>query len=263
MVRVAGRWLEVEERPGGDPPLLLLHEGLGCLSLWRDLPAHLAETTGCRVVTWSRYGYGRSEVLDGSRHPGYMHDEALVALPALREALGLGEASGEAAPVLVGHSDGASIAIIHAGAGRWPVGGLALLAPHVMVEERSLTGIAAAREAYLGTDLRERLGRHHRDPDATFWGWNDAWLVPEFRGWDIREYLGAISCPVLVVQGTEDAYATMAQAEAIEAGTRGPVETLLLPGSGHSPHLERPEETLRAVVELVGKVRRGGLDRHP
>ncbi|MGH9073197.1 MAG: alpha/beta fold hydrolase [Acidimicrobiales bacterium] len=244
---VGGHRLEVEEWPAsapGRPPIVLLHEGLGCAARWRDLPGRLGEATGARVVAYSRYGHGASEVLEGGRPPSYMHDEATVALPALRSELGLDR------PVLVGHSDGASIAVVHAGSGLWPVAGLVLLAPHVLVEDASLEGIAAARTAYLETDLRARLGRWHRDADATFWGWNDVWLSPEFRAWDIRGSLAGITCPVLVVQGTADPYGTLAQVEAVERGTPAPVERLVLPGAGHAPHEERPEATIPAIVEF-------------
>ncbi|HZD65998.1 MAG TPA: alpha/beta hydrolase, partial [Acidimicrobiales bacterium] len=214
-VEVGGRRVEVEDRPGtavGAPPLVLLHEGLGCVALWRDLPERLAGATGSRVVTWSRYGHGGSEVLEGHREPGYMHDEALLALPELRDTLGVGR------PVLVGHSDGTSIALIHAGARRWPVAGVVLLAPHVFVEEACLAGIAGARRSYRDTDLRQRLARYHRDPDATFYGWADVWLSEAFTAWNVEDSLAGVDCPVLVVQGTEDPYGTLAQVDAVEAG---------------------------------------------
>lgn len=251
-VAVGGHRLELDEWPARDrgaPPLLLLHEGLGCLALWRDLPARLARATGSRVVAWSRYGYGSSDIARGPRSPSYLHEEALEALPRLREAVGAED------PVLIGHSDGASIALIHAGDGRWPVAGLVLLAPHVFVEERSLEGIRQAREAYRGGRLRDGLARYHRDPDATFWGWNDVWLSPGFREWNVEASLPGISCPVLVIQGTEDPYGTMAQAEAVKAGVSGPCRVLSLPGCGHAPHEERPRQVLAAVGEHISLVR--------
>jgi pimeloyl-ACP methyl ester carboxylesterase len=170
-------------------------------------------------------------------------------LPALLHELGLER------PVLVGHSDGASIALLHAGAGH-EVTGLVLLAPHVFVEECSVSAIAAAREAYVTTDLPERMARHHRDPDATFHGWNDIWLAPEFRSWNIEDRLAAITAPVLLIQGTDDPYGTLAQLDAIERGVGGPVERLVVPGIGHAPHLEAPATTRSAVASFVAALRK-------
>jgi pimeloyl-ACP methyl ester carboxylesterase len=245
-IDVAGGAIEYEYRSGSRPPLVFLHEGLGSIELWRGVPMAVAEATGREAVVFSRHGHGRSAVVAGGRTPRYMHDEALTVLPALVERLGL------ARPVLVGHSDGASIALIYAGAGAGPVAGLVLLAPHVFVEDRSVEGIEAARVTYLTTDLPARMARYHDDADATFWGWNDVWLSPAFRDWNIEEFLPGIDCPVLVVQGEDDEYGTAAQIDAIErsVGSRR-VERLILPDCRHAPHLERPEATLAAVVRFV------------
>ena len=170
-------------RAADGPALVLLHEGLGSLDLWRRFPGVLASLTGRMVLVWSRYGYGRSAVVAEPRAVSYMHEEALGVLPHLLDRLGIER------PALVGHSDGASIALIHAGAGIRPVAGVVALAPHVMVEERSLAGIRAARHEYLHGDLPARLARYHTDPDATFWGWNDVWLSEPFRAWSIEAYL--------------------------------------------------------------------------
>jgi pimeloyl-ACP methyl ester carboxylesterase len=176
-----------------------------------------------------------------------MHDEADVVLPALLEQFGVER------PVLVGHSDGASIALLYAGAGR-PVRALVLLAPHVFVEDRSIEGIEAARRAYRNGDLAVRLARHHDNPDATFRGWNDVWLSPEFRSWNIEDRLPAVTCPVLLVQGAADPYGTVAQLDAIERGVAGPCRRVVLPGVGHAPHAEAPAETLAVVGAFVGEV---------
>ncbi len=205
------------------------------------------------MLVYSRHGHGWSAPLSEPRQVTYMHDEADRVLPALLDQLGLER------PVLVGHSDGASIALLYAGAGH-AVAGLVLLAPHVFVEDCSVAAIAAARQAYATTDLPAKMARHHRDPDATFHGWNDIWLDPQFRSWNIEARLAAITAPVLLIQGADDQYGTLAQLDAIERGVGGPVERLVIPGVGHAPHLESPATTRAAVVTFVSTIsaRRGG-----
>jgi pimeloyl-ACP methyl ester carboxylesterase len=225
------------------PPLVFLHEGLGSIGLWRTFPRDVVEATGRRGVVYSRYGYGRSDPWVEPTGPDYMHHEALVVLPELLEALGI------EAPVLIGHSDGASIALIYAGAGG-DVSGLALLAPHVFVEESSIAGVEAARDAFLTTDLPERMAKHHDAAVATFWRWNEIWRAPEFRSWNIEDSLAGVRAPVLLVQGRDDVYGTLRQLDAIEAGVPGPVDRVVLE-CGHSPHLERPTETMEAVTHFV------------
>jgi pimeloyl-ACP methyl ester carboxylesterase len=239
-----GRRLETLDIAGdpGAGTVVLLHEGLGSVRLWRDFPSALAQATGARVVAFSRFGHGDSDPPPRPRTPRFMHEEALDVLPRVLEALEIAD------PVLVGHSDGASIALLHAAA--HPVGGVVAMAPHVFVEERSLTEIRALKDVYERGGLRERMARHHRDPDAAFHGWNDVWLHPDFPSWDITEVLGDIRCPLLLVQGEHDQYGTMAQLDAVEAGVRGPVERVHLP-CAHAPHLEAPEATLDAVAAFV------------
>ena len=249
-VTAGGHRLE-HERIDGDaarPTLVLLHEGLGSVALWRDFPAKLAHATGAPLVVYSRHGYGQSEALAAPRTPRYMHDEALVVLPELRRALGLKDV------VLVGHSDGASIALIHAGSGRWPVRALVLEAPHVFVEDVSIASIAAAREAYATTDLRQRLQRYHADVDSAFRGWNDAWLDPAFREWNIAAYLPGVRCPVLAIQGEGDEYGTLAQIAAIEGGVKGRFEKLVLGGCKHTPHRDQERVVLHAMAAFVATV---------
>jgi pimeloyl-ACP methyl ester carboxylesterase len=210
--------------------------------MWRDFPRKAAAATGCAAVVYSRYGYGQSEVLRGPRAVDYMHVEALEVLPELLQRLGIDD------PVLVGHSDGGSIALIHAA--EHPVTGLVVLAPHVFVEDLSVASIAEARDTFETTDLRDRMARHHRDAEATFRLWNDIWLAPEFRDWNIEDVLGGIDAPVLAVQGEHDQYGTLAQIDAIDAGVRGRFERVVL-DARHAPHLEAPEETLEAAAGFI------------
>jgi len=241
-VVIEGGGLEVLDLPGAAPALVLLHEGLGSVRLWRDFPAALAHATGARVVAFSRFGHGDSDLPPRPRTPRFMHEEALEVLPAVLRALEIAD------PVLVGHSDGASIALIHASAHR--VSAVVAIAPHVFVEELCLAEIREAKRAYEADGLRERMGRHHRDPDAAFYGWNDVWLHPEFPHWDITDVLPDITCPVLLIQGEHDQYGTMAQLDAIEARVSGPVERVH-PSARHAPQLEAPEETLAAIAGFV------------
>ncbi len=216
------------EIPGatGHTPLLLLHEGLGSVGLWRGFPERLAAATGRRTVAFSRWGHGQSDPPPKRRTPSFMHEEALEVLPELLAELGM------PAPVLVGHSDGASIALIYAA--HHPVEALVAIAPHVFVENICLTEIRRARDVYRHGGLRERMARHHRDPDAAFFGWNDVWLDPDFPQWDITQHLEVITCPLLLIQGERDQYGTMAQLDAIERRADGPVRRVHL-DCQHSP----------------------------
>ena len=251
-VLAGGHRLEyVRLRPArpGRPELVFLHEGLGSVSLWRDFPARVAAATGCGALVYSRWGYGASDPLPGDRPVRFMHDEALSTLPELLDRLRVDR------PILVGHSDGGSIALIHAAAGGRPVAGLVLLAPHVLVEEISVTSIAAAKVAFEATDLRARLARHHQDVDGAFWGWNRVWLDPAFRSWNIEELLPRVSCPVLAIQGRQDEYGTMAQIEKIAAAVPG-TELLPLDACGHSAHRDQPEAVVAAIARFVDRVAR-------
>ena len=249
----AGRRLEYDWQgpaPGDAPTLVFLHEGLGCVSTWRDFPARLAAATGCGALVYSRAGYGGSEPVPLPRPLRFMHDEALSSLPEVLREAGIRDA------VLVGHSDGASIALIHAGSGlRSPVRALALEAPHVFVEELSVRSIAAAAASFTSGGLRAALERHHgANVEVAFWGWNRAWLDPEFRSWNLEEYLPGIRVPVLLIQGEQDEYGTLRQLDAIERGCTGPVERLVLEACGHAPHRDQPGKTLAAMAEFVNGV---------
>ena len=246
-VTVQGHHLEVQRIPGCGhhaTELVFLHEGLGSISHWKTFPARVAAATGFPVVVYSRYGSGHSDLLEEPRPVTYMHDEALKALPELLAKLNL------EAPILIGHSDGASIALIYAGAHN-RVRGLVLLAPHVFVEDLSVKSIAEAKVKFETTNLPEKLARHHRDAARTFWGWNNIWLHPDFRRWNIEEYLPRITCPILVIQGLDDQYGTMAQPEAIARQSRGPVEILRLADCHHSAHRDQPDAVLERIAQFV------------
>jgi pimeloyl-ACP methyl ester carboxylesterase len=246
MLDVTGHSLEVLRIRGNMqlPELVFLHEGLGSVSHWKDFPARIAAATGCSVTVYSRYGSGQSDLLAEDRPVLYMHDEALKSLPELLSKLRI------ESPILVGHSDGASIALIFAGA-HDRVRGLILLAPHVFVEDLSVASIAEAKVKFETTNLPEKLARHHRDAARTFWGWNKIWLHREFRRWNIEEYLPHITCPTLVIQGLDDQYGTMAQVESIRKQNGGPVEVLSLADCKHSPQRDQPEAVLKAIERFV------------
>jgi len=233
-------WVGAADAPG--PVVVFLHEGLGSLSMWRDFPQRLCETLGLRGLVWSRAGYGLSTPRrPGERwSPDFMHRQASEALPALLEALGV-----DAPYLLFGHSDGASIALIHAALYPERVAGLVALAPHLFVEDVSVASIEKVRRAYLDTDLRARLARHHADPDSAFWGWNDVWLDPAFRDWNIEPLVARIDAPVLAIQGVDDEYGTMRQIDAIAEALPGTM-LLKLERCGHSPHRDRPDAVIEA-----------------
>ena len=248
-VHAGGHRLEVAEIDAGGrgrPTLVLLHEGLGSIAMWRDFPHRLAHATASRVIAYSRRGYGNSDPLAAARDVRYMHDEADVVLPELLDALRI------ARPILVGHSDGASIALIHA-AGPREVAAVVAMAPHVMVEDVSIASIAAAREAYRTTALREKLSRYHADVDGAFRGWNDIWLHPDFSAWNIEACLPRIACPILAIQGEDDEYGTMAQLDRIARGARD-VELVKLGDCRHSPHRDQPDAVLDAIARFVDRV---------
>ena len=247
---VDGKRLEtlwIEPQQSGRPPIVMLHEGLGSIALWKDFPAQVATRTGCGVLVYSRYGHGNSDKLMEKRPVRFMHREGEVVLPELLAKLGI------VRPILIGHSDGGSISLIFAGKYPDAVSGLILEAPHVFVEDLSVASIAQAKTTYETADFPQRLGRYHANVDATFWGWNDIWLDPAFRSWNIEEYVPKITCPVLCIQGEEDEYGTIAQVEAIKAGAQQ-TQIAMLPNCKHSPHRDQAEKTLELVVEFVGKV---------
>ena len=249
-VNAGGHKLEYERFDVGGPErptLVLLHEGLGSVAMWRDFPQRLAHATATRVVVYSRYGYGNSDPLRGARDVRYMHDEALVALPEFIDALRIGR------PILVGHSDGASIALIHAGTDVRPIRGVIAIAPHVLIEDISIESIAAARDAYTTTRMRKRLSRYHADVDGAFRGWNDIWLHPDFRAWNIEESLPTIRCPVLAIQGEDDEYGTMEQLARIAAAVDD-VRLLKLADCRHSPHRDQAITLTNAIVRFVDRL---------
>lgn len=236
-------WLDTAEP--GKPTLVFLHEGLGSIRQWREFPLELVKSTGCRALLYSRYGYGGSEVLaEPRRTVRFMHEEALEFLPSLLAALRVEK------PILVGHSDGASIAMIFAGAGH-AVRGVAVMAPHVFVEPICVASIEKAKQAFETSDLPGRLGKYHRDARKTFYLWADVWLDPEFLQWNIEHYLPGIGCPLLAIQGEDDEYGSMAQLEAIRRGVRGPCELVKLKDCGHAPFRDQPAATLAALTEFI------------
>lgn len=231
----------------GLPPLVLLHEGLGCVAMWRDFPQALAAATGCRVIAYSRPGYGHSQAYAEARTPRYMHHEGEVVLPALLAALGIDK------PVLIGHSDGGSIALICAGAHPELPLAVAVMAPHEFVEEATLAGIRAAREVWQTTDWPKKLARYHADAPRVFADWNDCWLSPAFRDWNIEDTLPRIPCPVLALQGEDDEYATMRQIEVIAEQVPG-TELHKLANCGHSPQRDQEAAVLAALAAFVSRV---------
>jgi pimeloyl-ACP methyl ester carboxylesterase len=253
-VQIGSQRLEykmIGPRPERAPTIVMLHEGLGCVGLWGDFPDKLQSATGCGVFVYSRPGYGKSSPVPLPRPLTYMHDEAREVLPALLDAIDFRRG------LLLGHSDGASIAAIYAGTHQdHRVGGLVLMAPHFFTENVSIESIAEARQAYETGDLRPRLARWHENVDNAFYGWNGAWLDPDFRKWDITEQLGYIRVPILIVQGEHDQYGTVKQIEAAERDCYCPVEVALLSGAKHSPHRDAPEATLQAISDFVADVLR-------
>jgi pimeloyl-ACP methyl ester carboxylesterase len=244
-VRLEYAWFEpvLAGNAAAAPPIVMLHEGLGSLAMWRDFPQRVADATRARVLVYSRRGYGQSDPLPGPRKVDYMHAEAQDVLPKLLRALDIRR------PLLVGHSDGASIAIIHAGSGN-DVAGLVLMAPHVFVEDLTVDSIAAIKEVWKTSDMGNRLGRYHRDAEHTFWGWNDIWLLPAFKLWNIEDFVPRITAPMLVIQGLDDEYGTPAQCEAIKARAKAPCALLMLENCKHSPHRDQPERTLEAIARF-------------
>ncbi|MGH8629759.1 MAG: alpha/beta fold hydrolase [Burkholderiales bacterium] len=243
--RLEYKWIRPDTAVEGVPVLVFLHEGLGSVALWKSFPDEVARATGCPTLVYSRHGYGKSARLTAPRTPDYMHCEAQVVLPEVLRQLDIVD------PIIVGHSDGASIALIHAAAGRQPVTGLILLAPHVFVEELTVRSIAQAKTTFQTTDLAIRLGRYHDDAESAFRGWNDIWLHPDFRRWNIEACLSAVRAPILLIQGEDDQYGTLAQVQAIQRQAGGPVETVVLPRCAHSPQVDQPVATVEAICGFV------------
>lgn len=254
VIEVNGQSLEVAfwgPPPGLAPTIVMLHEGLGCVALWRDFPHKLAEATGCGVCAYSRAGYGQSDVAELPRPLDYMTREALDVLPGVLTAIGF--QSG----ILLGHSDGATIAAIYAGSVvDFRVRGLVLMAPHFFTEEAGLAAIAKAKIAYETTDLKARMGRYHRDPDIAFYGWNDSWLHPDFKAWNVSEVIDYLRIPTLVVQGREDQYGSLAQVQEVESRSYAPVDVEILPQCQHAPHFDQPDATLSLLADYIVRLQR-------
>lgn len=244
----------------GPPPdealtLVFLHEGLGCVDMWRDFPYRLASATGCGLLIYSRLGYGRSDASPLPRSVNFMHEEGLNILPELLDTAKVKEC------IIIGHSDGGSIGIIYAGGTpALPLKGLITEAAHVFCEEISLRSIRDARERYIEGNLRKKLEKYHgQNTDCAFWGWNSAWLHPDFKYWNLEEYLPNIQVPVLAIQGENDPYGSPAQLEAIVSRSAGKAEALMLPECGHSPHFDRSEATFQAMRDFILSITKTSL----
>ncbi len=237
--------------PSEAPTLVLLHEGLGCTALWRDFPAKLAEATGFGVFAYSRAGYGQSDPADLPRPLDYMTREATEVLPEVLDAIGFERG------VLVGHSDGATISAIYAGSViDMRVRGVVTMAPHFFTEDMGLTEIAAAKQVFDRGDLRDRMAKYHADPDNTFRGWNDSWLHPDFKEWNVSEVIDYIRVPVLAIQGKDDQYGTLAQIEELESRSYAPVDSVILYDCRHTPFLDQPEKVLSAIADFCARLER-------
>lgn len=237
--------------PDAAPTFVMLHEGLGCAALWRDFPKRVAEVTGMGVFVYSRAGYGQSDPVDLPRPLDFMTREATQSLPQILDAIGFRRG------ILFGHSDGATIAAIHAGSVEdFRVRGLILMAPHFFTEPGGLAAIAEARNSYEQGGLRERLARYHRDPEIAFRGWNDVWLDPGFAKWNVAEVIDYFRIPALAIQGRDDQYGTLAQIEVIDERAYSPVDMVVIDNCKHAPHLEQPEAVLAAVAEFTERLER-------
>jgi len=240
------QWITPERK--GRPLIVFLHEGLGSISMWRGWPAEVCAATGCRGLVYSRHGYGQSTPFtdDEQRLPDYLHVQAHDALPALLAALGLEDER----PILFGHSDGGSIALLHAAMFPGRVRAIAVAAPHIFIEDITVEGIRKARDVYLSTDFPERLARHHRNGESVFWSWADIWLMPAFRSWNIEAFLDGIQCPVLAIQGIDDEYGSLEQIRGI--ARRVPDTRLLeIPDCGHSPHRDQPQALIEGLRDFL------------
>jgi len=248
-ISVSGKsleWGSFGPRPGVDPVIVMLHEGLGCLALWRDFPQRLVEHTGFPVFAYSRAGYGQSDSLDAPWPLDYMEREAIHSLPKILAAINADSC------ILLGHSDGASIAAVYAGRVNDPgLRGVILMAPHFFTEPMGLAEIAAAREVFETTDMRERMAKYHRDPEAAFRGWNNAWLHPDFQSWNIEQVIEGFRVPSLAVQGAQDQYGTVRQVEVVKRRSPAPVTLKLLEDCRHSLHLDQLDATLAAIDAFV------------
>ena len=251
-IRIEHQWISPERV---DAPLMVfLHEGLGSVSMWKDWPLRLCSALGCRGLVYSRPGYGSStpRLLDEQWDVDFMHRQAHEVLPALLLSLNVDAARDK--PWLLGHSDGGSIALLYAAQYPNSVAGAIVLAPHIMVEDVALVSIESARQAYLNTDLPQRLARHHDEPDSAFWGWNRIWLNPEFQRWSIEDEIATVNCPLLAVQGVDDEYGTLAQIHGI--AQRVPQTQLLeMPDCRHSPHFDQGPQLIDAVTTFFNSKR--------
>ena len=245
-------------RPDAAPTIVMLHEGLGCVGLWGTFPDKIAAATGAGVFVYSRAGYGQSSPGNLPRGVSFMHEEACEVLPRVLDAIGFQRG------LLFGHSDGASIAAIYAGTVQdHRVRGLVLMAPHFFTEDMGIAEIVRAREAFVAGELREKLKRWHADVDGAFRTWNEPWLNPDFRQWDITDALGYIRVPILIVQGEDDQYGTLRQVEAAQTECYCPVETAILPGVRHVPHRDAPERTLQVVTDFIHRLFREHHEAEP
>ncbi|MEO6985874.1 MAG: alpha/beta hydrolase [Paralcaligenes sp.] len=238
----------------GRPLIVFLHEGLGSVALWKNWPEQLCRAVNCRGLVFSRYGYGQStqRSADEKYSTSYLHDEARLVLPALFKRLHIN--TDKTPPILFGHSDGATIALLFAAMYPQAAQAIIVAAPHIFVEDVTIANIRIAREAYLNTDLPTRLQRYHRDPDSAFWGWNDIWLSPEFRSWNIESCLSQIRCPILAIQGVNDEYATLEQIHGIKRHAPQ-AELCIIPDCAHSPHNDQPEKVIKATGDFIRSLR--------
>lgn len=259
MLTAGGKALEYAcfgPSPDEAPTIVMLHEGLGCLALWRDFPKKLADATGFGVFVYSRAGYGQSDLVDLPRPLDYMTREAMDVLPDVLGQIGLQRG------ILLGHSDGASIAAIYAGSVEdHRIRGLVLMAPHFFTEPMALAEIAKAKVAYDAGDLKHRMAKYHRDPDNSFRGWNDSWLHPDFKKWNVADNIDYLRIPVLAIQGQQDEYGTYAQIQEIDDRIYSPVDVTLLNDCRHSPHIDQPVKTCTAIAEFASQLQRIELSK--